>query len=76
SGALSVPALAPGESAEVKLPTPPADGRGAETQWTVRAVLAAETAWGPHGHQVAWAQLRVAERTLARVAQPEGPERG
>lgn len=28
TGALSVPALTPGESAEVKLPAPPVDGRG------------------------------------------------
>ncbi|MET8026939.1 glycoside hydrolase family 2 TIM barrel-domain containing protein [Streptomyces avermitilis] len=83
AGALSVPALAPGESADVKLPTPPVDGRGAETQWTVRAVLAAETAWAPRGHQVAWAQFPVgkgsSERVAqsgSRVAQSEGPVLG
>ncbi|MFJ6833692.1 glycoside hydrolase family 2 TIM barrel-domain containing protein [Streptomyces sp. NPDC091209] len=64
SGPLPVPALAPGESADVKLPAPPADPRGAETRWTVRAVLAEETAWGPRGHVVAWTQLPLTEAAL------------
>ncbi|MEW2303102.1 glycoside hydrolase family 2 TIM barrel-domain containing protein [Streptomyces sp. NPDC006655] len=55
SGSLAVPALAAGESAELKLPEPPATD-GGETQWTVRALLAADTAWGPKGHVVAWGQ--------------------
>ncbi|WP_432189452.1 glycoside hydrolase family 2 TIM barrel-domain containing protein [Streptomyces sp. Tue6028] len=76
SGALSVPTLGPGDSAEVKLPPPSADGRGAETRWTVRAVLAEDTAWGPRGHVVAWAQLPVSERPLPRVAQTDGPVPG
>jgi beta-galactosidase len=76
AGALSVPALGPGESADVKLPTPPADGRGPETRWTVRAVLAAETAWGPRGHQVAWAQFPVGERALTPLAQSDAPVLG
>ncbi|WP_432176564.1 glycoside hydrolase family 2 TIM barrel-domain containing protein [Streptomyces sp. Tue6028] len=76
SGALSVPTLGPGDSADVKLPPPSADGRGAETRWTVRAVLAEDTAWGPRGHVVAWAQLPVSERPLPRVAQTDGPVPG
>ncbi|MEU9212581.1 glycoside hydrolase family 2 TIM barrel-domain containing protein [Streptomyces sp. NPDC048415] len=76
AGALSVPALGPGESADVKLPTPSADGRGAETRWTVRATLAAETAWGPRGHQVAWAQFPAGERALAPLAQSDAPVLG
>ncbi|MFF1700995.1 glycoside hydrolase family 2 TIM barrel-domain containing protein [Streptomyces sp. NPDC058252] len=76
TGALPVPALAPGESAEVKLPAPPVDGRGAETQWTVRAVLAAETAWAPRGHLVAWAQLPVNEGSSNRVPQSDAPVLG
>ena len=76
AGTLSVPALAPGESADVKLPSPPGDGRGAETLWTVRALLAADTVWGPKDHQVAWAQLPVSERPLARVSATEGPVLG
>ncbi|WP_327432713.1 glycoside hydrolase family 2 TIM barrel-domain containing protein [Streptomyces sp. NBC_01236] len=76
TGALSVPALAPGESAEVKLPAPPVDGRGAETQWTVRAVLAADTAWGPRGHQVAWVQLPLNDGALTQVARSDGPVPG
>ncbi|TPQ23818.1 glycoside hydrolase family 2 TIM barrel-domain containing protein [Streptomyces sporangiiformans] len=74
AGALSVPALAPGESAEVKLPEPPAHGRGGETQWTVRALLAGDTAWGKKDHEVAWAQLPITERSsLPSVPASEGP---
>ncbi|MEU6371987.1 glycoside hydrolase family 2 TIM barrel-domain containing protein [Streptomyces sp. NPDC046909] len=73
SGSLSVPALRPGETAEVKLPEPAADARGAETRWTVRAVLADETAWGPKGHVVAWGQVPVTARALPTVAPTDGP---
>ncbi|WP_210584497.1 glycoside hydrolase family 2 TIM barrel-domain containing protein [Streptomyces sp. GESEQ-35] len=71
AGALSVPALAPGESAEVKLPQP--DGPSGEGQWTVRARLADETAWAPKDHEVAWAQLRVTERVKPAVTASERP---
>ncbi|UNO44362.1 DUF4981 domain-containing protein [Streptomyces sp. MST-110588] len=57
-GTLAVPPLAPGRSAEVELPKPPAaDGPGRETLWTVRAVLAEATAWADAGHEVAWGQF-------------------
>ncbi|MFE9452325.1 glycoside hydrolase family 2 TIM barrel-domain containing protein [Streptomyces sp. NPDC006739] len=69
SGSLSVPALAPGESADVKLPEPAGQPpAGAETQWTVRALLAADTSWGPKGHEVAWGQVAVSARPLPVVA--------
>ncbi|MGP4047628.1 glycoside hydrolase family 2 TIM barrel-domain containing protein [Streptomyces sp. 2A115] len=73
AGALNVPALAPGESAQVKLPEPPADTREAESRWTVRAALAADTAWGSKGHLVAWVQLPFSERPLVTVAASERP---
>ncbi|MFI2432873.1 glycoside hydrolase family 2 TIM barrel-domain containing protein [Streptomyces sp. NPDC018693] len=74
SGSLAVPALAAGESAELKLPEPPAETRsGAETGWTVRAVLAEDTAWAPRGHVVAWGQLPVAARAVPSVAATDGP---
>jgi beta-galactosidase len=44
-----VPPVAPGET--VTVPLPHVDG-----VLTVRAVLAADTAWAPAGHEVAWAQ--------------------
>ncbi|MEQ4721700.1 glycoside hydrolase family 2 TIM barrel-domain containing protein [Nonomuraea sp. B19D2] len=44
AGALPVPALAPGESVDLTLPEPPADTRGGERQWTIRALLATDTA--------------------------------
>ncbi|MFE9674803.1 glycoside hydrolase family 2 TIM barrel-domain containing protein [Streptomyces sp. NPDC006259] len=60
TGVLDVPPLAPGESADVELPEPPVDARGAESWWTVRALLAADTAWAAKGHQVAWGQFAAA----------------
>jgi beta-galactosidase len=57
-GPLSVPPIAPGESASVALPAPPpADGRHGEARWTVRAVLARETEWAGQGHTLAWGQI-------------------
>ncbi|MCX5424580.1 glycoside hydrolase family 2 TIM barrel-domain containing protein [Streptomyces sp. NBC_00078] len=77
AGTLSVPALAPGESADVKLPEPPSQTPvSAETRWTVRALLAADTAWGPKGHEVAWGQVPVLARPLASVAATDGPVAG
>ncbi|WP_316740596.1 glycoside hydrolase family 2 TIM barrel-domain containing protein [Streptomyces sp. MK7] len=75
AGALSVPALAPGESADVKLPEPP-EGPGGETHWTVRALLASDTAWAPKGHVVAWGQAVVAPRTPPSVPATERPVPG
>ncbi|MET9385172.1 glycoside hydrolase family 2 TIM barrel-domain containing protein [Streptomyces sp. NPDC002928] len=73
AGTLSVPALAAGESADVKLPEQPQNGRGAETLWTVRALLAADTAWAPGGHVVGWGQFPVAARPAVSVARTERP---
>ncbi|MFF4910159.1 glycoside hydrolase family 2 TIM barrel-domain containing protein [Streptomyces sp. NPDC001260] len=73
SGPLAVPALAPGESSEVKLPEPPHGHTGAETLWTVRASLAADTVWGPKGHEVAWGQVTLTARPLPVVSASAGP---
>ncbi|MFJ8487964.1 glycoside hydrolase family 2 TIM barrel-domain containing protein [Streptomyces sp. NPDC094038] len=73
SGPLAVPALAAGESAEVKLPEPPVAAGSGETQWTVRAVLGAEAGWGPRGHVVAWGQFPVSGRQLPAFAASAGP---
>ncbi|NED83198.1 DUF4981 domain-containing protein, partial [Streptomyces sp. SID11233] len=62
SGALKVPELAPGASAEVT-----AEAGGGEGVWTVRAVLAGDTAWAGRGHVVAWGQ---AESGAPRAAAP------
>ena len=59
-GRLEVPPLGPGESAEVELPRMPAAGGPGEAWWTVRAVLAEDTAWAPSGHEVAWTQFAAA----------------
>ncbi|WP_427919250.1 glycoside hydrolase family 2 TIM barrel-domain containing protein [Streptomyces sp. cg40] len=76
SGPLTVPPLAPGESADVKLPAPPVESDGAESQWTVRALLAADTAWAPAGHVVGWGQIPVAARPLPYVSATAGPVLG
>lgn len=73
TGTLTVPALAPGDCADVKLPEPPVDARGTETRWTVRAVLAGDTAWGPRGHVVAWVQLWCSPRQLLGVTASSRP---
>ncbi|MCG7202419.1 glycoside hydrolase family 2 TIM barrel-domain containing protein [Streptomyces arenae] len=75
SGSLAVPALAAGESAEAKLPEPPA-ADGGETRWTVRALLAADTSWGPAGHVVAWGQIPVSARRSPSVAATAAPVTG
>ncbi|MGW1892928.1 glycoside hydrolase family 2 TIM barrel-domain containing protein [Streptomyces sp. NPDC002004] len=76
SGPLAVAPLAPGESAEVTLPPPPGvEGGGLETGWTVRAVLAGNTAWGPRGHPVAWGLVPHTARELPRVAAGARPVR-
>ncbi|MEU5796185.1 glycoside hydrolase family 2 TIM barrel-domain containing protein [Streptomyces sp. NPDC047813] len=67
SGALPVPDLAPGESADVALPPPPAGAPNGEAHWLVRAVLAADAPWAERGHVVAWGQFRAVERTPPRV---------
>ncbi|MFC9961670.1 glycoside hydrolase family 2 TIM barrel-domain containing protein [Streptomyces nigra] len=64
---LAVPPLAPGQSAEVKLPEAP-DGRGEEVRWTVEARLAEDTPWAGRNHEVAWAQGTVARRAPAPAA--------
>ncbi|GAA2328132.1 DUF4981 domain-containing protein [Streptomyces kunmingensis] len=69
AGSLVVPPLAPGEHAEVKLPATPADGRGKETQWTVRAIDADD-------HEVAWGQAVADPATVRTEAFGGRPVRG
>ncbi|MEW2523027.1 glycoside hydrolase family 2 TIM barrel-domain containing protein [Actinacidiphila alni] len=86
SGRFTVPALGPGRSAVVELPQLRAaddagaesdadggagGGQGGEAWWTVRAVLAEDTAWAPSGHEVAWAQFAGPAVPAPRAA-PEG----
>ncbi|MFJ2642592.1 glycoside hydrolase family 2 TIM barrel-domain containing protein [Streptomyces sp. NPDC087511] len=70
SGALTVPDVAPGASAEVPLPM---DGAGV---WTVRAVLARDSAWGARGHVVAWGQAETGAAVVPAAAVGARPERG
>ncbi|MFB0615675.1 glycoside hydrolase family 2 TIM barrel-domain containing protein [Streptomyces sp. AGS-58] len=76
SGTLTVPALAPEESAEVELPAVPAGAPAGEAHWTVRAVLASGTAWAPPGHVVAWGQFPASARRVPYVAATARPAHG
>jgi beta-galactosidase len=71
-GELKVPPLAPGESAEAELPPRPYDEAHGESWWTVRAVLAQDTAWAEAGHTVAWGQVPAVPRTVPAFA-PASP---
>ncbi|MFF4543877.1 glycoside hydrolase family 2 TIM barrel-domain containing protein [Streptomyces sp. NPDC001435] len=75
SGGLQVPTLAPGGSADVKLPEAPSAAHG-ETQWTVRALTAADTPWAPKDHVVAWGQFPVSARQTPSVVATDGPALG
>lgn len=70
-----MPSLAPGESADLKLPEPPAH-EAAEAQWTVRALLAADTAWAAKDHLVAWGQFPASSGVRPSVAPTGRPVRG
>jgi beta-galactosidase len=71
AGELDVPAVAPGGSVELDLPAK-ADG-GVETWLTVRAVLAADESWATAGHEIAWGQVRLAERPHAEATHGDDP---
>ncbi|MEU0966876.1 glycoside hydrolase family 2 TIM barrel-domain containing protein [Streptomyces sp. NPDC005917] len=72
SGDLEVPVVVAGESGRVPLPPVPV-AADAETWLTVEAVLAAETAWAPAGHEVATAQL---DRSVRRPVPAVRPRTG
>ncbi|MGW1983915.1 glycoside hydrolase family 2 TIM barrel-domain containing protein [Streptomyces collinus] len=76
TGALSVPPLAPGESAEVKLPEPPEAAGAGEAHWTVRARLAADAPWAPKDHVVAWGQFTASARRVPSVPPTARPVPG
>ncbi len=69
SGVLDVPA----GGGVVALPTLPAFAE--ETWLTVRAVLAGDEPWAPAGHEVAWAQRRVADAPPPTAAGTHRPQR-
>lgn len=77
TGALDVPALAPGESAVCALPPTPATApaTGGERLWTVRAELARDTGWAERGHPVAWGQVPVTDRVAVPAACGDAPVR-
>ncbi len=68
-GELDVAPVPAGSEATLPLPQLPPFGAG-ETWLTVRAVLAAEEAWAPTGHEVAWGQVRLHEVAVPAVVPP------
>jgi beta-galactosidase len=68
---LDVPAIGPGESAEVPLPELAATT--GETWLTVRAALAADATWAEAGHVVGWGQLQISPS--AKALEPAATER-
>jgi beta-galactosidase len=75
AGELTVPDIAPGESALVPLPKilPVVDEQAAGEAWlTVRAVLAEDTPWASAGHEVGWGQVRL-DAVPAPAAAPRAP---
>jgi beta-galactosidase len=68
AGRFTVPSTGPGQSAVLDLPPMPHPPAGDEAWWTVRAVLAEDTAWAPAGHEVAWAQFPAAGRAAGGTA--------
>jgi beta-galactosidase len=71
SGTLDVPTVAAGES--VVVPAPALPESSAESWLTVRAVLAADEAWAAAGHEIAWAQLQVADAVPAAASAGDAP---
>ena len=73
-GSLSVPAIAPGETVTVELPS--ADASKPETWVTVTASLTEATSWTEAGHRIAWGQIRLDEPAAAEVAVSGSPATG
>ncbi|MFF5075457.1 glycoside hydrolase family 2 TIM barrel-domain containing protein [Actinoplanes sp. NPDC000266] len=65
--------VAPGGTARLELPAPPANPRDAERHLTVRAVLARPTGWAPAGHVVAVEQFPLGGDQVPGVFAPEVP---
>jgi beta-galactosidase/evolved beta-galactosidase subunit alpha len=73
AGSVTVPRILPGETGSVTIASQPgADVPAEAEQWlTLRFVLAADTAWAPAGHEVAWAQFPIPVQARARpVSRP------
>jgi beta-galactosidase len=71
AGELDVPRVPAGDGVEVDLPAK-AGGEG-ETWLTVRAVLAADEPWAAAGHEIAWGQVRLAQRPRVTAVPVDGP---
>jgi beta-galactosidase len=74
AGDLSVPAIAPGETVAVQLPS--VDASKPETWVTVTASLASATAWAEAGHRIAWGQVRLDEPVAAAPTAGGSPADG
>ncbi|HEY3415359.1 MAG TPA: glycoside hydrolase family 2 TIM barrel-domain containing protein, partial [Armatimonadota bacterium] len=72
-GDVDLPAIAPGEQAEVALPfqRPQALTPGAEYWLNVRASLRQETSWAPAGHIITWEQFALPYHPASVIASAE-----
>lgn len=76
SGRFEVPAVLPGEEAELPLPVAsPKRAPGAVCRLTLRFVQRRKTAWAPKGFQVAWAQVEVPGPVARPSRSPIRPRR-
>ncbi|HEY3477727.1 MAG TPA: glycoside hydrolase family 2 TIM barrel-domain containing protein, partial [Streptomyces sp.] len=75
AGRFELPPVLPGESAVLELPLIPRTIAAGEQWWTVRAVLAEDTAWAPAGHEVAWTQFGQPAQGSAFKLPRGGPHR-
>jgi beta-galactosidase/evolved beta-galactosidase subunit alpha len=76
SGTVALPAIAAGASGEVQVPGAGLAGADGRDYWlNVSFTLAADTAWAPAGHEVAWAQFALPAAQEAAAVRGSGPVR-
>ncbi|MGQ4512552.1 glycoside hydrolase family 2 TIM barrel-domain containing protein [Streptomyces sp. DW26H14] len=68
AGPLDVPQAPPGATVRVPLPVLPSPA--GESWLTVTAVTAADTAWAPAGHEVAWGQVLITPPPARAATEP------
>lgn len=75
SGDLPCPKLVAGGSETLALPALDLPDQPGEAWWTVSALLAADTAWAPAGHEIAWGQSPAASVPAAARRSPAAASR-
>ncbi|MCY2929724.1 MAG: DUF4981 domain-containing protein [Planctomycetota bacterium] len=71
SGSMSPPKVKPGQTRAATIPLEmPKSSPGSDYQLTVSLLLAADTPWGPRGHEVAWEQMPLPVKVVAVPPRP------